>query len=190
MMKRPTKALLSAVALTIPLVMGHAVAGEEPRTNKILLGTHIGDATIISLAGVDTDQAVVKFTLKLDDLIEDCSRNLATNDDGSIDSAKVADCATLGLKQEHGRVWTRRAVCPRNTLYTEFGNYSLIDYVREEDQKTGNQTWRPVRTNWKNHRDDKIIGNCGGCNTPQLLDTYRVLCPSWYKDAFEGRDPY
>src|ERR1700688_2183034 len=111
MMKRPTKALLSAVALTIPLVMGHAVAGEEPRTNKILLGTHIGDATIISLAGVDTDQAVVKFTLKLDDLIEDCSRNLATNDDGSIDSAKVADCATLGLKQEHGRVWTRRAVC-------------------------------------------------------------------------------
>jgi hypothetical protein len=84
----------------------------------------------------------------------------------------------------------RRAVCPRNTLYTEFGNYSLIDYVREEDQKTGDQTWRPVRTNWKNHRDDKIIGNCGGCNTPQLLDTYHVLCPSWYKDAFDGRDPY
>jgi len=44
------------------------------------------------------------------------------------------------------------------------------------------------RTNWKNHRDDKIIGNCSGCNTPQLLDTYRILCPSWYRDAFDGQD--
>jgi hypothetical protein len=87
-------------------------------------------------------------------------------------------------------VLTQHAVCPRSTLYTEFGNYSLIDYVKEEDQKMGDHTWRPVRTNWKNHRDDKIIRNCSGCNTPQLLDTYRILCPSWYKDAFEGRDPY
>jgi hypothetical protein len=78
---------------------------------------------------------------------------------------------------------------PRSTLYTEFGNYSPIDYVREEEQKMGYHTWRPVCTNWKNHQDDEIIGNCSGCNTPQLLETYRILCPSWYKDAFEGRDP-
>jgi hypothetical protein len=53
----------------------------------------------------------------------------------------------------------------------------------------GDHTWRPVRTNWKN-RDDNIIGNCSGCNTPQLLGTYRILCPSWYKEAFDGKDPY
>jgi hypothetical protein len=190
MIKRPTKALLSAVALTMPLVMGHAVAGGEPRTDKILLGTHIGSATITSLTGVDTGQAMVRFQRKLDDVVEDCSRNIGANEDGTVPSEKVANCAKASLAEWEKKVLTRRAVCPRSTLYTEFGNYSLIGYVREEDQNMGDHTWRPVRTNWKNHRDDTIIGNCGGCNTPQLLDTYRILCPSWYKDAFDGRDPY
>jgi hypothetical protein len=167
-----------------------ATAEQEPKADKILLSSHIGNATILSLTGVDTGQAVVKFTRKLDDLIEDCTREFGTNGDGTVDSAKVADCASQGQKQEHGRVWTRRAVCPRITLYTEFGNYSLIDWVKEPDQEAHGRKWRPVRTNWKDHRNDQIIGNCGGCNTPQLIDTYRILCPASYKEAFDGRDPY
>lgn len=172
------------------LILGSLAHAEESQTGKILLGSHIGSATIISLSGVDTGKAVVKFQRKLDDLIEDCTRNMSADDNGNFDSVKVADCATLGLKQEHGKIGTRRAVCPRNTLYTEFGNYSLIDWVKEKEETVDGRTWRPVRTNWKDHRNDQIIGNCGGCNTPQLIDTYRILCPSWYRDAFGGRDPY
>ena len=172
------------------LFLGSLAYGEELPTGKILLGSHTGTATIVSLSGVDTGQAVVKFQRKLDDLIEDCSRNMAPNDEGTINSTKVADCATFGLKQEHGKIGTRRALCPRNTLYTEFGNYSLIDWVKEPDQEFDGHVSHPVRTNWKDHRNDQIIGNCGGCNTPQLIDTYRILCPSWYRDAFGGRDPY
>jgi hypothetical protein len=185
-----TKALPLVAALTVLLVEGQAIAREEPRADKILLGPHIGNATIVSLKGVDTGQASVKFQRKLDDVVEDCARNIGPNEDGTVPSEKVANCAKAGIKEWGEKVLTRRAVCPRSTLYTEFGNYSLIDYVREEGLKTRDQTWRPVRTNWKNHRDDQIIGNCGGCNTPQLLDTYRILCPSWYKDAFESLDPY
>ena len=161
----------------------------NPRKGKILLGTHIGDATVLSLTGVNTGQAVVKFQRKPDDVVEDCARNIG-NEDGTVPPEKVANCTKAGVAEWGSKVLTRRAVCPRSTLYTEFGNFSLIDYVREADQKMDDHTWRPVRTNWKNHRNDKIIGNCAGCNTPQLLDTYRILCPSWYKDAFDGRDPY
>jgi hypothetical protein len=32
---------------------------------------------------------------------------------------------------------------------------------------------RPVRTNWKDHRNDKIIGNCGGCKTHRLAPLRR-----------------
>ena len=112
----------------------------NPRTGKILLGTHIGDATILSLTGVDTGQAVVKFQRKLDDVVEDCARNIGTSEDGTVQSGKVANCAKAGFTEWGRKVLTRRAVCPRSTLYTEFGNYSLIDYVREEDQKTGDRT--------------------------------------------------
>lgn len=167
--------------------IGHA---EESQTGKILLGSHIGSATIISLSGVDTGHAVVKFQRKLDDTIEDCARSFGTDENGNFDSEKVAGCATKKMQTEAGKIYTRRAVCPRNTLYTEFGNYSLIDWIKEKDEATDGRTWRPVRTNWKDHKDDQIIGNCGGCNTPQLIDTYRILCPSWYRDAFGGRDPY
>jgi len=62
-------ALLSAAALTTLL---QASGGEGPKADKILLGSQIGSATIISLTGVDTDYALVRFTRKLDDLIEDC----------------------------------------------------------------------------------------------------------------------
>jgi len=184
---KPT--LLKAMLALCSLCIGVAHA-EETRRGKILLGSHIGDATIISLSGVDTGNAVVQFQRKLDDLIEDCTRNMGADEDGNVDSVKVADCATQGLKRQGNRISVRRAVCPRNTLYTEFGNYTLIDWVKEPDQETDGHTWRPARTNWKDHRNDQIIGNCGGCNTPQLIDTYRILCPSWYRDAFGGRDPY
>jgi hypothetical protein len=190
MMIQSRKALLTTATLTISLAMGHAIAKNGSKEDKILLGTHIGNATIVSLAGVDTSQAVVKFQRKLDDVVEECSRNVGANEDGTVPSEKVADCTKAGLAEREMKVLTRRAVCAHSTLYTEFGNYSLIDYLREEDQKVGDQTWRPIRTNWKNHRDGKIVGNCSGCNTPQLLDTYRILCPSWYREAFGGRDPY
>jgi hypothetical protein len=190
--KQPTEIPACARIAGFQIQANESTAQPEtnPRTGKILLGTHIGDATIVSLAGVDTGQAVVKFERKLDDVVEDCARNIGANEDGTVPSEKVANCVKSGLSEWGKKVLTRRAVCPRSTLYMEFGNYSLIDYVKEEDQKKDDHTWRPVRTNWKNHRDDKIVGNCGGCNTPQLLDTYRILCPSWYRDALDGRDPY
>jgi len=173
------------------LMLGIApTQAKDSAPNKILLGGHIGSATIISLSGVNSGEAIVRFQRKLDDMIEDCARSFGTDDNGDFDSGKIADCAAREMQPEASKIYTRRAVCPRNTLYTEFGNYSLIGWVKEPDQEVGGHTWRPVRTNWKDHRNGQIIDNCGGCNTPQLVDTYRILCPSWYKDAFGGHDPY
>jgi hypothetical protein len=84
----------------------------------------------------------------------------------------------MGDRTERGRTVadadrdaTRRAVCPRFTLYTEFGNYSLIGHVKQEDQKTGDQIWRPVRTNWKNHRDDKTRSPVDHQSDPPRMDS-------------------
>lgn len=90
--------MLTTAALTISLAIGHAIAEDGSKTDKILLGTHIGNATIVSLAGVDTSQAVVKFQRKLDDFVEECSRNVGANEDGTVPSEKVADCTKPALQ--------------------------------------------------------------------------------------------
>jgi hypothetical protein len=42
----------------------------------------------------------------------------------------------------------------------------------------------------KDHRTGEIVGNCNGCNTPQMLSTIKVLCPLFYDQLFSGYDPY
>ncbi len=46
-----------------------ALAGD-----KILLGSHIGFATIVSIVGVNSDRAAVSFRREIDDVVETCAR--------------------------------------------------------------------------------------------------------------------
>jgi FtsH-binding integral membrane protein len=63
-------AALAAVLATLLIATTEAFVGRPPKTNKILLGAHIGYATIIMISSVDTDQAEVKFKREFDDVIE------------------------------------------------------------------------------------------------------------------------
>jgi hypothetical protein len=175
-------AILAAVLATLLIATTEAFVGRPPKTNKILPGAHIGYATIIMISSVDTDQAEVKFKREFDDVIEECMRSIGTDEQHSLPSDEVAKCTKEDLREWGDTVVTRRADCARPTLFMEDGNYSLIDYVREEHDF--------VRTNWKNQQDDTMVGNCSACRTPELVATYRILCPSRYKEAFDGWEPY
>lgn len=95
---------------------------------KILLGPHSGDATIVTIAGVNSDRAVVKFRRELDDEVEDCVRE---GGEGT-NSQAVARCVKEGMAREANHTYTRRAFCSRLTLYTEFGNFSMVNHEREK----------------------------------------------------------
>lgn len=140
-------------------------------SGKILLGPHSGDATIVAIDGINSDKAVVKFRRELDDEVEDCVRE---GGDGA-DSQAVARCVKEGMAREAGHVYIRRAYCSRLTLYPEFGNYSMVNHERETSSTQDSKPYRPVRTDWKDHRTDEIVGNCSACNTPQLISTLKVL---------------
>lgn len=157
---------------------------------KILLGPHIGDATIVSLSGRDSDSATVEFRRELDDLIEDCARNLGFKENNDVDARKISDCATTGTRQERGKLYKRRAKCSISTVYTEFGNYTMVNTEKEAESTIDGKPYRPVRTDWKSHRTEQIVGNCSACNTPQLLDSFKVLCPMAYSAYFDGYTPY
>ena len=88
-----------SACLIVLFVSGSAFAAEQPRNDKVLLGSHIGYASIVMIAGIDTGQAVVKFERKLDDVIEDCARNIGANEDGTVPSEKVANCAKAGITE-------------------------------------------------------------------------------------------
>jgi|SRR5450830_250945 hypothetical protein len=157
---------------------------------KLSLGSHIGFATILSISGVNSDRATVLARRELDDLIEMCAREIRSDENGSVDSQKIADCAKSALRQEKGRTYRRSALCSRHTIYTEIGNFSLVNYEKEAESVYDGKTYRPMRTDWKDHRTENIVGNCGGCGTPQILNTFEVLCPRVYGELFSGYDPH
>lgn len=173
--------ILLAAAIFGAAPTTHAVAG-----GKILFGPHSGDATVVAITGVNSDRAEVNFLRELDDEIEDCVREGGK----PADSQAVARCVKQGMAREAGHVYRRRAFCSRLTLYTEFGNYSMVNHERETGSTENGKPYRPVRTDWKDHRTDQIVGNCNACNTPQLLSTLKVLCPVKYDEMFAGSDPY
>ncbi|WP_316177900.1 MULTISPECIES: hypothetical protein [unclassified Bradyrhizobium] len=158
---------------------------EGPRTAasppaKILLSSHRGDATILTLSDVDSDSAAVTFRIELDDAIESCLREPPPDD---IKPAEVARCAKQVMGLNAGKQLKRRAMCSKNTVYTEFGNYSLVGTGEPEPGEAGKKM---IRTDWKDHRNEQIIGNCSGCKTPEIVNTFAVLCPAAYKAKFEG----
>ena len=164
-----------------------SLAQVPPKTpkapSKILISDHAGDATILSLYGVDTDGAAVTFQVELDDAIEGCLREPPPD---QINPQEVAACAKRVMERMAGKQSKRRAMCSKNTVYTEFGNFSLVN--TEKTEPVDGQ--KMMRTDWKDHRNDRIVGNCSACKTPEMLSTFQVLCPSAYKAQFEGFHAY
>jgi hypothetical protein len=155
--------------------------------NKIMLGAHTGYATIVSLTGVNSDKAAVTFRRELDDFVEECDRE--TGED-SMRSMKVSSCAKRSAAQDKGRVSQRRAYCTRHTVYTEFGNFSLVNTHKEAESTLEGKLYRPIRTDWKDHKTEAVVGNCSACNTSQIIDTFRILCPASHAKLFDGYNPY
>ena len=159
-------------------------------TDKIAVSSHIGSATILSLTGVNSDRATVVFRRELDDIVETCVREGWPNASGQGESGSESDiaaaCVIMAKKSFDPRVTKRIAYCSRLTFYTEFGNYSIIGHEVEP----GSSGRHLYRTDWKDHETEKLIGNCGTCNTPQLIDTLRVLCPKSYTEIAKEGDLY
>ncbi|CCD85726.1 exported protein of unknown function [Bradyrhizobium sp. ORS 285] len=152
---------------------------------KILLSSHRGDATILTLSDPDSDKAEVTFRIELDDAIERCLREPPPDD---INPAEVARCAKQVMDLNDGKPSKRRAMCSKNTVYTEFGNYSLVGTGEPQSNGEGNK--KSIRTDWKDHRNEKIVGNCSACRTPEIINTFEVLCPATYKAKFDGFAAY
>jgi hypothetical protein len=166
------------------------IAAAAPASaEKINVGEHLGDATIVSIAAVDSDRAWVSFRRELDDSMEYCARNLALGEEGGADQNKVNQCAKDEQNSENGKTYERSAICSKKTVETEFGDFSLVKWEKEEPITYDGKKHRPIRTDWKN-KNGEIVGNCSACNTSQIIDTFRVLCPASYRKLFDGYEPY
>ena len=163
---------------------------ESPRAavakapTKILVSSHRGDATILTLSDLDSDTAAVTFRIELDDAIESCLRDPPPDD---IKPAEVARCAKQVMDLNAGKQIKRRAMCSKNTVYTEFGNFSLVGAGEPESSGEGNKM---IRTNWKDHRNEQIVDNSTAARTDAMLSTFAVLCPAAYKAKFDGYHAY
>jgi hypothetical protein len=147
----------------------------QPRITKMLLGSHIGDATVLSITDLNGDKAVALLRREPEDSFEYCNREFYGN------QSAVSKCLQSEKRDWGSKVVTRRAFCSRSTIYTEFGNYSMVNIANEGSLS---------RTDWKDHKTDRIVGNCSACNTPQLIDTFEKLCPAWAARLFGNTRPY
>ena len=181
-----TRQLVPILGFFYLLVVDPTIALSQSQ-GKILLGPHIGNATIVGSSNLGTDKPSVRFERRLDDITETCARELASDDPSS--SRRIASCVQGQMKIRQP-VMTRRAWCSRSTIYTEFGNYSLVNAEKEPQSRIDGVIYKPIRSDWKDHKTDQVVGNCNGCNTPQLIDTFRILCPAMYQEWFSGYEPY
>ena len=182
-------ATISVAGICLALAQGPAKTASPtdaaPKTpTKILISSHRGDATILSLSEPDSNNAVAIFRIELDDAIEECLREPPPD---QIDPKQVARCAKQVMDQAAGKQLKRRAMCSKNTIYAEFGHYSLVGTGEPEAEGEGQKM---IRTDWKDHRDEKIVGNCSACKTPEILNTFQVLCPTAYKAKFGDYHAY
>ncbi len=175
------------VPMTPPPVASSAIPGLSARPSggvrpdKILISPAQGFATVVSVTGQDSDRANVVFRRATDDARDFCER------DHFGQETAIQSCVMRSMQEQAARTRTRRAFCSRHTIYTEFGNFSMVGLNQERFTSNG-VTY--VRTDWKSHRDDRLIGNCNGCGTVQILETFRLLCPREFGSLFPGVEPY
>lgn len=175
-----------AGAIGACLALSGATAAE-----KILVGPSTGKATIVSLTGVDTATAAVAFKQEREDIAAACFERDEIHARYAADPAAAreklkADCAAKSAPADAPPV-TRKADCPRLTVQMEpdyrylGGVFTLAKAAKENDG---------VRTTWKSTRARKTVDNCLTCGTPEINDTFRVLCPQAYKSKFGGLEPF
>jgi hypothetical protein len=137
--------LFKTIVLRSLFALAGLMGQQAQCAEKILLGPHIGDATIVEISGLNSDRALVRFRRELDDEIETCTREAGDQSD----SKNIAKCVRDGVSREAGHVYTRRAFCSRLTLYTEFGNFSMVAHEKEAASSFDGKPYRPIRTDWK-----------------------------------------
>ena len=123
------------------------------------------------------------FRIELDDAIESCLREPPPDD---IKPAEVARCAKQVMALNAGKQLKRRAMCSKNTVYMEFGNYSLVG-TGEPESSEGKKI---IRTDWKDHRTEQIVGSSTFSRMDAMLKAFEVLCPAAYKAKFDGYFAY
>ncbi len=88
-------------------------------------------------------------------------------------NTKAAQLEAIG-KAGNPSTIKRRAWCERDTLYTEFGAYSLIlDKTRTIAGPAPINIWLA----WKQHKNEKLVAPSEQGRLGALLSTFRALCP-------------
>lgn len=172
--------MIKICLLTIAFLLGCLPAFAEQDAGKILVSPHSGSATILSLVGVDSDRAVVRFRWELDDYIEACSREQS---EGT--PRQIAACAKEYAAIDGEKIIARKAFCGRLTVYTEFGNFSMINHHRSTVDYDG-KSHCIVQGDWKDHITDQIVEPSSATNTSGINETLRILCPEQYYKIFQN----
>lgn len=160
-----------------------AATASSAVAEKIFVSSDLGDATVIQLVNPDGEKAQASFQREQDDVVDFCVRQTKK----AQASTEVQRC-TANASRDAEKVMTRRAFCSRLTIYTEFGNFSMVNHEIVAGRFISGKP--AVRTDWKNHVTAEIVRNCQTCRTPEMLDTLRVLCPITYDNMFHGVNPY
>lgn len=176
------------IALTL-LALGLCIAApgaaQNARPTKILMGSHIGEATITHLTGVNSDRAMVIFTRKYDDFVEECTRNVPCDKSGLLEPYPVCmkrrrNCISESSKIDKGILYSASAVCSTRTIVSDMlkgkgGRFRLASLKFSSGYP---------ETDWLNLDTGALTGNCSACGTPHLVSALTVLCPEAAETPF------
>lgn len=171
-------------------LMGLAAALLPPgaRAEKVLTLPSYGYATIVSVSGQDTAKASVTFHQTEEERAAGCFeyKEIETRDDPAAREKLKSDCAAKAKAASPIAEVTRTANCPRRTVRMEPDYMGGASFTLLRNEPDGGY----MRTFWRNNRLRQDVMNCLTCGTPEINDSFRVLCPALYRKRFGDLEPF
>jgi hypothetical protein len=139
------------------LAPGFAIAAELPLSSKGW------QSTVVKIEGVNTSKALAVGEVRRPNAAEYCERDPGGMTKKYGGKLTKEQCIERVLREEKGKLYSASADCPRKTILTEFGSFTLIGI----DYSAGFPDFK-----WRDNQNGKVLdGSSASGNVVELSRT-------------------
>jgi len=164
----------------MPLLVGLATIALAPQAilpglamaEELSLSSKGWQSTVVKIEGVNTSKALAVGEVKQPDAAEYCERDPGGMTKRYGGKLTKEQCIEQILREEKGKLYSASADCPRKTILTEFGSFTLVGI----DYSAGFPDFK-----WRDNQSGKILDGSNASGAPVVESQFKLLCPAFIK---------
>ena len=160
--------LLVVISFFLVLLSSHQLA----RAADFPLSIKGWQATIIRLEGLNTSKALAVGQVRYQNAKEYCERDPGGETIKYGGKLTKGQCIQEVLRKEHGNLYSASADCPRKTLLSHIGSFTLVGQSSDLGYP---------QNLWRNNFTGEILDGSNASGAPLLDAQFELLCPAFAK---------